>query len=53
MADLYHKILLNRVEVFPAALAFAQELAANTSQLSIAYTKGLLWLVLKNTTSWT
>jgi Enoyl-CoA hydratase/isomerase len=40
--DLYHKILPTREDVFPAALAFAHELAANTSQLSIAYTKGLL-----------
>ena len=28
--------------MYPAAKAFAQELAANTSQLSIAYAKGLL-----------
>jgi enoyl-CoA hydratase/carnithine racemase len=40
--SLYHKILPTREEVFPAALAFAHDLAANTSQLSIAYTKGLL-----------
>ena len=40
--DLYYKTVPKREEVFPAALAFAQELAANTSQLSVAYTKGLL-----------
>jgi|ERR1700722_870756 len=40
--DLYHKILPNREDVFPAAFEFAKELAANTSQLSVAYTKGLL-----------
>jgi enoyl-CoA hydratase/carnithine racemase len=40
--ELYHKILPTREQVFPAALAFAQELAANTSQVTIAYTKGLL-----------
>jgi len=39
---LYHTILPTREEVFPAALAFAKELAANTSQVSVAYTKGLL-----------
>ncbi|KDR76140.1 hypothetical protein GALMADRAFT_462550 [Galerina marginata CBS 339.88] len=40
--DLYHQILPTREAVYPAAKAFADELAANTSQLSIAYTKGLL-----------
>jgi len=40
--DLYHKILPTREEVFPAALAFAKELAATTSQVSIAVAKGLL-----------
>jgi len=39
---LYHQILPTREEVFPAALAFAKELAATTSQVSIAVTKGLL-----------
>ncbi|KAK7470087.1 hypothetical protein VKT23_001528 [Stygiomarasmius scandens] len=39
---LYHTVLPTREEVFPAALAFAKELAANTSQVSVAYTKGLL-----------
>jgi enoyl-CoA hydratase/carnithine racemase len=29
--------------VFPAALAFAHELAANTSQTAVAWTKALLW----------
>jgi enoyl-CoA hydratase/carnithine racemase len=40
--DLYYKVYPTREEVFPAALEFAKEIAANTSQLSIAYTKGLL-----------
>jgi enoyl-CoA hydratase/carnithine racemase len=40
--DLYYKIIPQREQVFPAALEFARELAANTSQLSVAYTKGLL-----------
>ncbi|KAJ6623954.1 peroxisomal enoyl-CoA-hydratase [Mycena sp. CBHHK59/15] len=39
---LYHQILPTREEVFPAALAFAKELAASTSQVSIAVAKGLL-----------
>ena len=29
--------------MFPAALAFARELVANTSQTSVAWTKALLW----------
>lgn len=29
--------------MFPAAVAFARELAANTSQTSVAWTKALLW----------
>jgi len=40
--DLYHQILPSREAVYPAAKAFAEELAANTSQVSIAYTKGLI-----------
>lgn len=39
---LYHDVLPTREEVFPASLRFAKELAANTSQVSIAYAKGLL-----------
>ncbi|KAJ6513081.1 peroxisomal enoyl-CoA-hydratase [Mycena sanguinolenta] len=39
---LYHQILPTREEVFPTALAFAQELAATTSQVSIAVAKGLI-----------
>ncbi|KAJ7261813.1 peroxisomal enoyl-CoA-hydratase [Mycena haematopus] len=39
---LYHQILPTREEVFPAALAFAKELAATTSQVSIAVAKGLI-----------
>ncbi|KAJ6576675.1 peroxisomal enoyl-CoA-hydratase [Mycena vulgaris] len=42
VAELYHKILPTREEVFPAALAFAKELAATTSQVSVAVAKGLL-----------
>jgi enoyl-CoA hydratase/carnithine racemase len=40
--DLYHQILPTREEVYPTAKAFADELAANTSQVAIAYAKGLL-----------
>ena len=40
--DLYHEVLPTREVVYPAAKALADELAANTSQLSIAYTKGLI-----------
>ncbi|PPQ95223.1 hypothetical protein CVT26_014914 [Gymnopilus dilepis] len=40
--SLYHQILPTREEVYPAALAFAIELAENTSQVAIAYSKGLL-----------
>ena len=40
--DLYHQILPAREDVYPAAKALADELAANTSQLSIAYAKGLI-----------
>lgn len=39
---LYHQILPTREEVFPTALAFAKELAATTSQVSIAVAKGLI-----------
>jgi len=40
---LYHATFPNREDVFPAALAFAHELAANTSQTAVAWTKALLW----------
>ncbi|KAF5370231.1 hypothetical protein D9615_010084 [Tricholomella constricta] len=40
--DLYHQIVATREEVFPIAKAFAQELSANTSQPSVAYTKALM-----------
>lgn len=40
--DLYHKILPTRDAVYPAAKALADELAASTSQTSVAFTKGLL-----------
>ncbi|KAA1469301.1 peroxisomal enoyl-CoA-hydratase [Dentipellis sp. KUC8613] len=43
MNGLFHQTLPTREEVFPAALAFAKELAANTSQTSVAWTKMLLW----------
>ncbi|KAF7374761.1 Enoyl-CoA-hydratase, peroxisomal [Mycena sanguinolenta] len=39
---LYHQILPTREEVFPTALAFAKELAATTSQVSVAVAKGLI-----------
>ncbi|KAF9446826.1 peroxisomal enoyl-CoA-hydratase [Macrolepiota fuliginosa MF-IS2] len=39
---LYHQILPTRDGVYPTAKAFANELAANTSQTSIAFAKGLL-----------
>ncbi|KAL1753068.1 ClpP/crotonase-like domain-containing protein [Schizophyllum commune] len=39
---LYHTVLPTRAEVLPAALAFAKELAQNTSQVSVAYAKGLI-----------
>jgi len=42
VAALYHQILPTREAVFPAALAFAKELAATTSQVSIAVAKGLI-----------
>lgn len=40
--DLYHQILPTRDAVYPAAKALADELAASTSQVSIAFAKGLL-----------
>lgn len=43
LQGMYHATFPNREDVFPAALAFAHELAANTSQTSIAWTKALLW----------
>ncbi|KAH9953882.1 peroxisomal enoyl-CoA-hydratase [Russula dissimulans] len=43
LQGLYHGTYPNREDVFPAALAFAHELAANTSQTSVAWTKALLW----------
>ncbi|KAJ7067111.1 peroxisomal enoyl-CoA-hydratase [Mycena amicta] len=39
---LYHQSFPTREAVFPAALAFATELAASTSQLSVAVTKSLI-----------
>ena len=43
LQGLYHNTFPNREDVFPAALAFAHELAANTSQTAVAWTKALLW----------
>jgi enoyl-CoA hydratase/carnithine racemase len=40
--NLYHEILPTREQVLPAAKAFAQELAANSSMTAVAYTKALL-----------
>ncbi|KAH9481282.1 Enoyl-CoA hydratase AFT3-1 [Psilocybe cubensis] len=42
ISDLYHEIIPTREAVYPTAKAFAEELAANTSQVAVAYTKGLL-----------
>jgi len=43
LQGMYQATFPNREDVFPAVLAFAHELAANTSQTSIAWTKALLW----------
>lgn len=43
LQGLYYATFPNREDVFPAAFAFARELAANTSQTSVAWTKALLW----------
>ena len=43
LQGLYHATFPNREDVLPAALAFARELAANTSQTAVAWTKSLLW----------
>ncbi|KAI0636021.1 peroxisomal enoyl-CoA-hydratase [Trametes polyzona] len=43
ISGLYHTILPTREEVFPAALALAKDLAANTSQTAAAVTKALVW----------
>lgn len=43
LQGLYHATFPNREDVLPAALAFARELAANTSQTGVAWTKALLW----------
>ncbi|PPQ81015.1 hypothetical protein CVT25_014523 [Psilocybe cyanescens] len=42
ISDLYHDIIPTREAVYPVARAFAEELATNTSQVAIAYTKSLL-----------
>ncbi|KAI0303652.1 peroxisomal enoyl-CoA-hydratase [Multifurca ochricompacta] len=43
LQGLYYATFPNREDVLPAALAFSHELAANTSQTSIAWSKALLW----------
>ncbi|KAH9998838.1 peroxisomal enoyl-CoA-hydratase [Russula compacta] len=43
LQGLYLSTYPNREDVLPAALAFARELAANTSQTSVAWNKALLW----------
>ena len=43
LQGLYYATFPNREDVFPAALAFAHELAANSSQTALAWTKALLW----------
>lgn len=43
ISGLYYAILPTREEVFPAALALAKDLAANTSQTAAAVTKALVW----------
>ncbi|KIY64733.1 peroxisomal enoyl-CoA-hydratase [Cylindrobasidium torrendii FP15055 ss-10] len=40
---LYYQVFEKREDVFPAALAFAKELASSTSQTAVAMTKSLLW----------
>ncbi|KAF9044649.1 peroxisomal enoyl-CoA-hydratase [Hymenopellis radicata] len=42
LAGLYHSIIPKKEDVFPSVLAFARELAANTSQTAVAMTKSLL-----------
>ncbi len=42
LQGLYHATFPNREDVLPAALTFAKELAANTSQTAVAWTKALL-----------
>ncbi|KAF5391554.1 hypothetical protein D9757_002515 [Collybiopsis confluens] len=42
ISSLYYEIIPKREDVFPAAFALAKELAENTSQLSVAYSKALL-----------
>lgn len=42
LQGLYYDVLPTREEVFPAAKAFAEELAKNTSMPAVAYTKALL-----------
>ncbi|KIK62130.1 hypothetical protein GYMLUDRAFT_42125, partial [Collybiopsis luxurians FD-317 M1] len=42
ISSLYYEIIPKREDVLPAALSLAKDLAVNTSQLSVSYTKGLL-----------
>ncbi|KAH9945116.1 peroxisomal enoyl-CoA-hydratase [Epithele typhae] len=43
LSGLYHTILPNREDVFPAALALAKDLAENTSMTAVAVSKALVW----------
>jgi enoyl-CoA hydratase/carnithine racemase len=43
LSSLYYSILPSREDVLPAALAFATEIAKNTSAPAIAMTKMLMW----------
>ena len=42
LQGLYYQVIPKREDVLPIALAFAKELAANTSQVAVALAKGLL-----------
>ncbi|KAF9075477.1 peroxisomal enoyl-CoA-hydratase [Rhodocollybia butyracea] len=42
ISSLYHEIIPKREDVLPVTLAFARDLATNTSQIAVGYTKGLL-----------
>jgi enoyl-CoA hydratase/carnithine racemase len=42
VSGLYHEIIPQREDVLPVALAFANDIATNTSSISVAHTKGLL-----------
>ncbi|KAF5383361.1 hypothetical protein D9757_008403 [Collybiopsis confluens] len=42
LSILYHDILPNKEDVFPAALSFAKMISTNSAPVSVSYTKGLL-----------